>query len=336
MLDGAMSADEVLSAANHLQQCVWCRNSAKAVAPAAEFMFAPVDGPEHVDVETMVAYRDGKLEASEREIVETHLEDCATCREDFAEPEEPARRRWTGWAIAAAAVVAVVGETLFFESNREVAVTPRAPVTHLVSRTRISGYERADWAALVASTEETKRLPQRSDADEWRSRPDQLRGAVDAPAVWLTPVGTAVDTTRPEFRWPASSEASYVVSLESTHSDRVRRSPVLHTNMWIPDFDLERGVTYQWQVAVSDGTSFVIPAPPAPAALFHVLERERHDEIESANRQYPNDHLLLAVLDAKNGLHADCLRELKQLGADPARTLLADALIQSMNTPRSD
>jgi hypothetical protein len=131
-----------------------------------------------------------------------------------------------------------------------------------------------------------------------------------------------VETTRPRFEWPAESGAAYVVSvLDGT--EIVAESPRLTQSSWQPAKNLPRGRSYQWQVEVfRGGGKRILPAPPAPPALFRVLDAKAHAELEAARAAHPRDALLLGVLYARHGLRAEAERELARVETEDGRRLL--------------
>jgi len=58
------------------------------------------------------------------------------------------------------------------------------------------------------------------------------------------------------------------------------------------------------------GTS-IIPAPPAPQAMFRVLDEPSAREIAEARIRFPNDHLLLGILYARAGVQQSAAEELE-------------------------
>jgi hypothetical protein len=328
MLHKTMRAEEFIGAARHIERCRECRDRLSAALPEPVFAIGSGEPP-HVDLDQLQVYRSGGLDAADREIVESHLQDCLTCREDLddiaLEPDVPRRISW----VAAAAVIAVVGGGFYLVSLRK--AEPRPAVTVAQSAKRLPGprYERAEWNDLVAKVMRDRALPHRELSDV-RPGPDPLRGARKPSIGALEPQGIVVETTRPQLRWPTVAGAKSTVLLQPGGTIDVLRSPALTTAEWTPDFDLVRGTVYEWQVSVETAReTLILPAPPAPRALFRVLEAEKAATIAAARRDHPQDHLLLASLYADAGLEAEALRELDLLRADPARTQLANALIEA-------
>ncbi len=148
------------------------------------------------------------------------------------------------------------------------------------------------------------------------------------------PAGTAVLTDRPTFRWQAVEGASrYVVSVFDADFRKVAESPHLTTPLWQPEQPLARDRIYNWQVtATAGGTTFRSPVPPAPEARFQVVSAAGALSIETARREHPGNHLLLAALLAKLGALDDAAAELDALAATDSQT--AHALRESLDQLR--
>ncbi|HJQ25117.1 MAG TPA: hypothetical protein VKA60_14460 [Blastocatellia bacterium] len=145
----------------------------------------------------------------------------------------------------------------------------------------------------------------------------------------VSPIGTAVESARPVFRWqPLDGATSYVVKVFDANFNRVAMSEMLTTTTWRPSQPLAAGSIYSWQVtATKDGNEVTSPAPPAPQARFKVIERARLAELQRIAQSYPDSHLLRGVLYARAGLLDDAERELQALlkanpSNDTARRLL--------------
>src|SRR5689334_17467643 len=79
---------EIAEVLRHIGECEECaRLSASEVEPQLDALHAPIDddeGPWHPDYADLSAFADGTAGPAEREIVSSHIEDCALCREDLA------------------------------------------------------------------------------------------------------------------------------------------------------------------------------------------------------------------------------------------------------------
>jgi len=324
---------ELLDALAHLRSCGTC--AARGEDLAAEGG-AGVRGvlrmpavERHLDPETeLIAYVDGTLDRAERELADTHLDDCALCRADvedlraFARPRRGQRRVWTA-ALAVAATVAVIVTALSLVrqqtadappaiSTPPLAATAAPPLTPPARPAPAATYGVAEWQTLVAEARATGRLPFPRDLDELRGRPEVLRGVDDAADETLQPAGVVVDGLRPELTWPARERATYVVVIYEDTTE-IARSPELRDARWTPDRPLTRGRTYSWEVAVSiGGTTEILPSPPVPPARFRIVSARDHEALERARREHPRDFLLLAVLSARAGLRDDAVNGLRR------------------------
>ena len=292
----------------------------------------------HLDADSqLIPYVDGELDEADREVVESHLEDCTLCRaevDDLRAFREPAVRRGRTFArfVAAFAAGIVLLLAIAIVSRRQPEPVPPAttaeetspPVTSMEVKPAARDPK---WAALVAETVARRRLPYPDDLDELTSPNDVLRGHAK-PASTVSPAGIVVDDARPRFSWPAVEGATYVVAVLEG-DEVVARSPVLEVEQWRPDRLLRRGRTYTWQVtATRDGTKSIIPAPPAPAARFRIVDDAAHRALHDALAAAPRDRLLHAILYARAGLRENAeaaLREAAAAGDRDAAALVRNA-----------
>jgi len=185
----------------------------------------------------------------------------------------------------------------------------------------------AEWSALMAQVRRTKVLPFPADIRELAAE-DALRGephTVENVRVW--PAATAIEDVRPAFTWTAREGADYTVTLRRAGDGTVvERSSRLTKPRWHPGRSLERGATYAWQIdVVQGGERSILPAPPAPPAIFRVVSKREHEELEAARTAYPDDHLLLGLLYARAGI-ADAARRELDAAPDPLAARLAAQL----------
>lgn len=286
---------------------------------------------EHVDAETLVLLVDGKLQPAEREVAESHLDDCAICAGELEDLrrfalERPRQRRTQPRRLArfmvplaAAAVLAVVFRLMDREPARPAIPVPVRPSVTTTTPPRperpaaVAGYANPKWTALVAEVRRSGKLPASRDyglaaAEDIRRGNDPVHAAER-----VSPTGRVIDETRPELSWPARPGSTYEVAI-FRGDEEIARSPVLHEPRWKPAQTLPRGATYIWQVETTkDGTTEIIPSPPAPQAMFAILGEAEHADLVAARRAHPRDRLLHAVLFARYGM------------ADEARASLRDA-----------
>jgi anti-sigma factor RsiW len=151
-----------------------------------------------------------------------------------------------------------------------------------------------------------------------------------------SPVSTFVQSSRPLFRWRALKGAkSYVVTIYDAAFRVVAKSEDLRQTEWQPPADLDRGVTFRWQVAANVGDQQVkSPVPPAPEARFKVIESAKTEDLQQARQTLVNSHLALGVLYAQAGLLDDAERELQMLTRANPQAIIAKRLLQSVKARR--
>lgn len=321
-----LPAAELLAALRHMSACPACsvlaEESFHGDVAALHEALRSATPTEHPDPEQeLIPYVDGTADAATREIVEGHLEECDLCRAEVADLRAFARelkpRRTMVWLAVAAALAVLIAIAVMMGTRRRIA--PNEPPVASTTATVPSivperpPYANARWAALVDEAVRGGRLPFPKDLDALRGSEDPLRGSNDGEHFRLSPTGIVIDETRPRFFWPVVDDATYVVSIFD-NEDRVARSEPLRRTEWTPPRDLPRGRTLVWQVEAShDGVVDLIPAPPAPQAMFRIAGEREHAELAEAKRDANADPLLLAVLYARAGLRDDALRELRRV-----------------------
>jgi hypothetical protein len=137
-----------------------------------------------------------------------------------------------------------------------------------------------------------------------------------------------VVSDRPLFRWqPSPGATHYVVAIFDEDFRRAAESPAVTATEWQPENPLPRTRVLNWQVTATGGGRTVrAPQPPAPEARFEIVSAASAAEIETARRDHPANHLLLAVLLSRAGAVDEAAHELDALAqTDPA---LADTLRQ--------
>lgn len=323
---------ELLSVVRHLQDCAGCALLADdALPPRLQLEDDPGNESRHLDAETQLfPWVDGALAAADREIVESHLEDCEICRaeaDDLRRLRTPVRRAPRGWwAIAAGVVVAMAGLIAVRRAEPpEMPPSVARPAPSAPSSSAIATYTNPEWSRLVADVVRTQRLPLAEGLDELRPPADPLRGPSESNHRSLVPAGVVVADVRPRFTWAPIDNATYVVSVFAGASE-VAASDVLETPSWTPMTELPQERTLTWQVEVTrEGKRFIMPAPPAPPALFRVASSEMRAEIEAARTRHPGDQLLHAILYARAGLVAEADAALRRAVAAGDRRAAAIA-----------
>jgi Putative zinc-finger len=285
---------------------------------------------EHPFVTTeLTDYVDGRLDPSAAATIDAHLRVCAVCAEDVEDLRASAallapRRRtvWPLWA-AAAAVAIGIGAMLFVRRDQPETAQP-VPPPRVVQSTPPPppAPVRAEWREAVDDAMRRGSLAMPAALAALQLPPDPERAPAEQRVEALEPAAAIVESTRPPFRWTDVRGATYVVSIfEGTRP--IAESPVLREPHWQPERDLIRGRTYQWQVSVRvRGERTILPAPPAPPALFRVLDEQSHEELERARAERGSDPLLLGVLYAREGLRAEAERELGRVATEEGRRLL--------------
>jgi anti-sigma factor RsiW len=345
LLRGTLPKERVALVGKHVGSCRSC--VARALADesletsASALARELVDVSEHPDVETtLTQYVDRTLDSGGVDVVETHLATCARCREDVADLRSIAalprdtRRPW--WLAAAAAAAVIVIALLATQRSRQppaIAAAPqRAAPPPATSPATIQPsspaspppgtYARNEWTAAVNDALRGGALAMPAALMELQLAPDTQRAPASSASAKLEPAAAIIDEARPRFRWTATRDATYVVSIFNG-GEFVAESPRLARPEWQPKQALPRGETYQWQIEVRTAdTTTILPAPPAPPALFRILERSAHEELVRARERHGNDPLLLGILYARNGLRAEAERELAKVDTPEGRKLL--------------
>jgi hypothetical protein len=113
-----------------------------------------------------------------------------------------------------------------------------------------------------------------------------------------------VASDRPTFAWtPLAGARSYRVVVVDAALTPVAESPALDALQWTTPAPLPRARTYTWQVtADGPGGTRSTPAPPAPAARFHVVDGATLAQLDAIERGARDAHLLLGLLSAEAGL----------------------------------
>ena len=292
----------------------------------------------HLSAEWFDRFARGDLDDGELSATLRHLESCPSCaqagrakarndlaalRADFvAEPQTShTSRAWIiGLAAAAAVMLVILGLLMRAPSIPD--SPPHGPpvvATRPIVPALRPGYGRAKWDAIVRAARAGEPVPMPRELVRLLRPADILRGPGDPSGSGPpSPSGVVVETTRPAFTWNARSGDRSTV-LVFAGDREVARSESLTTATWTTPLDLQRGVTYTWQVEIDkNGELEVIPSPPARPPQFHILDAATHAEIEAARRQHPSDPLFLGIIYARAGLIDEARTELRRVreGAD--------------------
>jgi len=288
---------------------------------------------DHPTIDQLSRWRRGEVAEEEVLAIGRHLAGCSECTtqsaqrlalddaadamyEDIATSAAP-RRVWP-WLIAAAVAIAVLAPIVMREES-----PPPRPMSH---PPRIAVHPDA-WSTLVERVRRGEAIGEPDALRAVRGESDVLRGTTGAEQRF-EPRGVVVRSTRPSFRWPAAKGATSRVQVFRGDTE-VAQSGVLHGSEWRPEHDLERGATYTWTVRVErDGAATILPASPSPVARFRILDAATLAGLEAAERQRPDDHLLLGIVHARAGLTAEAKEHLRQVTSandvDVARRITRD------------
>lgn len=334
---------ELLEVSDHIAACETCRGRLFTQEQAAPRLRAlRTDLSAHLEYEQIAAAAEGPAAPA----AERHLAGCDACRAEVDDlrqfrsdlkstPRAPIPmpvRKTPSWRlplVAAAAIVIAAGVGYRYlrpsQPGQETAVvkSTEPPLS--------AGQSEAVQTAMATHTLERSPILDRVIS----RRGIQLGGGSDTASFDLIgPMGTAVLTDRPTFRWKSVPGASqYVVTVYDENFNQLAKSPAVNATEWQPGRPLPRGRIYNWQTSATVGRKTInAPVPPAPEARFQVVPEDVAAQIESARREHPANHLLLAVLCSKAGALDDAASELDALAdSDPAN---AAALRHSLDSMR--
>lgn len=341
--ESRLDKEELMIVLRHLSVCEVCavRAASSFTTTAAALHDAIAFEDWHLEPDDLIATIDGSANAEMREAVTSHLDRCPLCRteaEDLGRWRRKQRRDRTRlWAVAAAVTLVFAGALAVWRSAPEPRTNDSAaPPVIQAERPRpvpapsrrgeeTARYARPEWAELVSAAVTAGRLPVPSSLAELRPVTVALRGSEDA-AVELSPSGTVIEETEPQFSWPPTPGATYVVVIARDEQE-LAVSTSLPSARWRVDRPLPRGVALTWQVEVSsDGMTRYLPEPPQPLPTFAILTAAASEELRAARTAHPADHLLHAVLYARYGVVGkarEALRRALDAGDPRARSIPA-------------
>lgn len=323
---------ELLEVDGHIALCAACRNRLyREGQTGTELRRLKADFAGHLEYDQIADCANGTFPPE----VAQHLEECDMCRAEVDDltqfraelksaPRAPIQMpaRSIPWRLAvAAAVLLAAGLTVWYVRQTPAlpAGTAAIPKPMAPAEPPLS-VEQNEALQLALSTHKLERAP---ILDRLISKREVLLGPSTGTNTFEQegPMGTSVLTDRPTFRWkPASGATHYLVAVFDENFNQVVESPGVTATEWQPDQPLARGRIYNWQVtATIAGKSVHAPTPPAPEARFLVVDQETADRIETARREHPTNHVLLAALYAKAGDVEDAGKEIDQIAAtDPS------------------
>lgn len=303
---------------------------------------------DHPPYDTLEAFVDGRLDAVDSEIAESHLAVCTQCaddvedlravRRDITPLTTPRAPRW--WMPAAAAAAAAVALTVWISrstspstepQDQVVAATPSVTTAPALAPPAdpLSAVDRA----LVDRVRSAGRLEVPASIATLRGTQGTLLGrSADTVLVPLAPLGTAVVSARPSFSWhPVKGAQAYSVAVYDDRFTEVTRSPRVSGTSWVATKDLPRDRALSWQVTAHlNGADIVGPAPPQPEARFKVIDQATANSIAGLREHLASRPLELGILLAKQGLLADAAEQLRRAESEPATSATAKALLSSL------
>ena len=294
---------------------------------------------EHPAYEVLEQFVDGTIDDVTREIVASHREVCATCDAEVRDLMAFAGRsssKSLRWLSVAAAVVALSLAGVYLMRSPPLQQTQQQTQKPVVRKSAppvpVIEYGRDDWNAAVRDALAHGTIAPPAILATLRPTPDVLRTpASKSAAAVMTPAGVVIDTTTPLLQWRAES-GQFVVSVYDGF-ERVARSGVLRLREWRVEPALPRGRTYTWQVEIRRGDSVkLLPSPPAPVSLFHVLDQNSSALLADARRRFPDDPLLLGVLHARFGMKETAIEELRKYAARHSDVRNAAALADNVSS----
>jgi anti-sigma factor RsiW len=207
-----------------------------------------------------------------------------------------------------------------------------------------SSVPQQEQTMLVAALS-TGRMPLPELIRDLAAEGEMLRGSSGAggasmPFTLHEPIGTAVESDRPHFRWERSPAArAYIVSVYDEDFALVARSPELTSAEWICDRPLARGKNYTWQVSAltapaggvaAAASTLTVPAAPAPPARFVVLTQRQAGELARLRQAHADAHLVMALAYARAGVRDAAERELRVLQRDNPDAVIVRTLLASL------
>jgi hypothetical protein len=298
--------------------------------------------PSHDAIEALV---DGRLDAFDREIVESHLEVCRLCAEDAADlravqrdigagdaprPVAAPQRTWIRPAVAAAGIAAMilVGVWLRDRSANAPVAAPapiqanNAPPPAVAPAAALTPEEQVIVDRVIAAGRVELPPVDRALAGSVGTLLGSRR--VVLPLAPIAPIGTAVLLPRPEFSWQEMpGVTSYSVAIFDEKFALVAESGNLTRTSWTPATDLPRGAVLIWQITAHRPEGNVIsPAPPQPEARFRVLSADDAARVTDQTGRLRDQPLALGILLAHAGLVPEAARQLERAGATALLTSL--------------
>jgi len=303
----------------------------EAIAAAARALSGEID--EHPSYAMLEQVVERTADSVTHEIVESHVEVCAQCQAELRDLRAlagppPARAAWRRLAVAAAFVIALIAGGYWISRPRRAAPPAPRPPREIVAPAPLLPPD--EWSLRADAALAAGRMEPPPILRDLRPTADVLRDpAATSSRSAVTPAGVVIESVTPMLRWTAEGGSSVVSIFDGRR--RVARSDVLSANEWRVSTPLTRGRTYTWQVEVRRPESVdIVPAPPAPPALFHVLDENSAATLADVRRRHRNDPLIIGVLHARLGMQAEAVDELRAYAAQHPHARNAGALADSV------
>lgn len=304
----------------------------------------------HLRPEIEFGYRRGLLTAAELRALDSHLSECARCRQQLAASmdvdsesaavalhemltnvRQPAKSNAFRWYAAAAALVIAAGLGVWLASGRHWGHSDEIAATTQTNHALLDAEQRKVDTALRSGTVSVPEF-----LKDLRPKREVLMGSSStAPMELTTPAATAVATSRPVFRWTSLGEKwKYRVRVFAPGFQLAAESPELSESTWTPDMDLPSGIDLEWQVAAVRGNErSTFPQPPAVPPRFRVLDAATISRIDQLAAQPGATNLMLAIEYAETGAVEDSRRELERsLLSNPDKAVDIRKLLDSLAT----
>lgn len=147
----------------------------------------------------------------------------------------------------------------------------------------------------------------------------------------ISPVGTAVRASRPQFTWSDAGADAYTVTVFDEGLSEIARSARVSGTSWTASNDLPRGGTYRWQVTAHRGArNETEPRTPRPDAKFIVLDAAAVAQMEAAETRLAREPLALGILLAEAGLISEARVDLTRAVKVPDTAATARRLLESL------
>ncbi len=363
-----LSPADVAALHCHLETCLDCRLALEdatfaGMQPVTAPLLVPgelneVTESPHLTEDEMVAYVLGSMQESRRADSSRHVAKCEICGEsvramesqrDFVSVTMP-RKKTSRWFPVAALIAAalLIAAAIRFSSPPSATAPSQAVLASLRDGGQSIELDSAGNLRGLADASPAQRDLVR-DILRQKSLPSGPKMQPEAPGVLLAPgpaakaaflligpINTRVLSDHPLFSWSSAPGAiGYQVIVTSEALDPLARSARITSTMWQSDVQLPRGAPLLWQVrawldAKHGGEMISVPAPPAPAARFEIVNADVAAQLEQLRSAPNGSHLLAAALCARQGLRDEASRELQLLANENPGSPLVGSLLSTL------